>query len=51
MSPETTFPSQTVKDKIEKCFVRSKSIKTFQLIKLPLGQEQIKSIMFLSPLS
>ena len=37
MSPETTFPSQTMKDKVEKYFVK-KSIKTFQLIKLPLGQ-------------
>ena len=50
MSPETTFPSQTMKDKVEKYFVK-KSIKTFQLIKLPLGQQQIRSIKFLSPFS
>ena len=51
MSPETTFPSQTMKGKVEKYFVRSKSIKTFQLIKLPLGQQQIRSIKFISPFS
>ena len=50
-SPETTFSSQTMKDKIEKYFVGSKSTKTFQLIKLPLDQEQIRGVKLISLLS
>lgn len=40
-----------MKDKIEKYFVGSKSTKTFQLIKLPLDQEQIRGVKLISLLS
>lgn len=45
MSPEITFSFHTMKvlSFIEKYFVESKSTKTFGLIKLNLGKEQIRN--------
>ena len=45
MSPEITFSSQTMKvlSFIEIYFVEPKSTKTFELIKLNLGREQIRN--------